>query len=98
MNETKDEKSSAATVALNVGQEGLYFWVRSKIDLDASAALSVRRLFSRMRIDTASVCAVSRLVCRALREAENDSAYIVGGMKRLAVEHRADREQASQSE
>ena len=77
-------------IPLNPQQEELYFWVRDKIDLDDSAAMTVRRFFSRMRIDTASVGAVQRLVTRTLGHAENDSAYIVAGMKNLAEEHKAD--------
>lgn len=88
--ETKDEKSGARGISLTPRQEELYFWLRGKIDLDDSAAFTVRRLFSRMRIDTAACCALSRLVGRALRDAENEDAYIVAGMKRLAVEHKAD--------
>ena len=43
----------------------------------------------RGKIDPASVGALSRLVNRALRDAENESAFIVAGMKKLAEEHKA---------
>lgn len=88
--ETKDEKGGASVIPLNARQESLYFWLRGKIDLDYWAVFTVRRYFSQMRIDTASVCAVTRLVARAQQYAENESAYIVAGMKKLAVEHKAD--------
>lgn len=90
----KSVNPNARVISLTTQQESLYGFVRDKVDLDDSAAFTVRRLFSKMRIDTASTYAVSRLVNRALRDAENISAYVVRGMQNLAVEHKAKQEAA----